>query len=108
MLALEDAEIAGLKEELAKVKAQRKSSQAPAAEPASPTDPKCQPGTQDWRHLQREFRQLRQEAREAMYLCNGMKERQSRMGTELVLQQQLEEIAALQKQLMKEEQPLTT
>jgi hypothetical protein len=104
-----DAEIAGLKEELAKVKAQKKSSEAPAAEPASPTDPKCQPGTQDssWRHLQREFRQLRQEAtlRESMYLCNGMKERQSRMSTELVLQQQ--EIVALQKQLMKEEQPLT-
>ena len=101
-----DAEIAGLKEELAKVKAQKKSSEAPAAEPASPTDPKCQPGTQDssWRHLQREFRQLRQEAtlRESMYLCNGMKERQSRMSTELVLQQQ--EIVALQKQLMKEEQ----
>ena len=37
-----------------------------------------------------------------MYLCNGMKERQSRMGTELVLQQQ--EIVVLQKQLMKEEQ----
>jgi hypothetical protein len=39
-----------------------------------------------------------------MLLCNGMKEpeRQSRMGTELVLQQQ--EIVVLQKQLMKEEQ----
>jgi hypothetical protein len=95
------------KAELEKVKAQKQSSAAPAAEPASPTesDPKCQPGVQDWRHLQRELRdlrQLRQVAKEAMFLCNGMKERQSRMGTELALQQQ--EIVVLQKQLMKEEQ----
>jgi hypothetical protein len=105
-----DAEMASLKGGLAKVKAQQESSAAPAAEPASPTDPKCQPGTHDWtrRHLQRESRPLRQEAREATHLCNGkchyMKEKQFRMSTELVLQEQ--EIVVLQKRL-KEEQQLT-
>jgi hypothetical protein len=64
VIAGKDVEIASLKAELEKVmvKAQKKSSAAPAAEPASPTDPKCQPGMQDWRHLQRDLRQLRQEA----------------------------------------------
>ena len=102
VIAGKDAEIASLKAELAKAKAQKKPSAAPAAEPASPTDPKCQPGPQEWRHLQQDLQRLRQEARQAIFLCNGMKERQSRMGTELVLQQQ--EIVVLQKQLMKEEQ----
>ena len=101
-IAGKDAEIASLKAELAKAKAQKKPSAAPAAEPASPTDPKCQPGPQEWRHLQQDLQRLRQEARPAIFLCNGMKEKQFRMGTELVLQQQ--EIVVLQKQLMKEEQ----
>ena len=39
-IAGKDAEIASLKEELRKAKAQKKSSEAPADEPASPTDPK--------------------------------------------------------------------
>ena len=62
VIAGKDVEIASLKAELEKVQAQKKSSAAPAADPASPTDPKCQPGVQDWRHLQRDLRQLRQEA----------------------------------------------
>ena len=102
VIAGKDVEIASLKAELEKVNAQKKSSAAPAADPASPTDPKCQPGVQDWRHLQRELRQLRQVAKEALFLCNGMKEKQFRMGTELAVQQQ--EIVVLQKQLTKEEQ----
>ena len=46
-IAGKDAEIASLKQELAAVKAQVKSSAAPAAEPMSPPDPKCQLGTHD-------------------------------------------------------------
>jgi hypothetical protein len=102
VIAGKDVEIANLKAELEMVRAQQKLSEASAAEPASPTDPACQPGVQDWRHLQRELRQLRQVAKEALFLCNGMKEKQFRMGTELAVQQQ--EIVVLQKQLTKEEQ----
>lgn len=104
VIAGKDVEIASLKAELEMVKAQTKSSATPAAEPASPTDLKCQPGTRDWRHLQHQFLQLRQEAREAMSLCKGMRDEQVRISTELVLQQF--EINGLQKRL-KEEQLLT-
>jgi hypothetical protein len=87
MMAGKEAEIASLKTELEAVKKQIKSSAA-AVEPTSPTDTKCQTGSHDWRQLHRELRQLRPEAREARNLCNGMKQEQFRMSTELVLQQQ--------------------
>ena len=103
VIAGKDVEIASLKAELEMVKAQKKLSAAPAAEPASPTDLKCQPGTRTWRHLQVDFMQLRKEAREAMSLCKGMRDEQFRLSTELVLQQS--EISGLQKRL-KEEQLL--
>jgi hypothetical protein len=103
VIAGKDVEIASLKAELEMVRAQMKSSAAPAAEPASPTDPKCQPGTRTWRHLQVDFMQLRKEAREAMSLCKGMRDEQFRLSTEVVLQQS--ELNGLQKRL-KEEQLL--
>ncbi len=102
MIAGKDVEIASLKAELEMLKAQKKLSAAPspAAEPASPTDLKCQPGTRTWRHLQVDFMQLRKEAREAMSLCKGMRDEQFRLSTELVLQQS--EISGLQKRLKEE------
>ena len=66
-IAGKDAEIASLKLELTAVKAQVKSSAVPAAEPMSPPDPKCQLGTHDLRHMQRECRDLSKEAREAAH-----------------------------------------
>ena len=57
VIAGKDVEIASLKAELEMMKAQKKSSAAPAAEPALPTDPKCQPRVQDWRHLQHQLLQ---------------------------------------------------
>ncbi len=89
MIAGKDEEIASLKAELEMVKALKKSSTAPAAEPASPTDLKsrCQPGKRDWWHLQHQVLQLRKEAREAMSLCKGMRDEQYRISTEVVLQQ---------------------
>ena len=105
MIAGKDVEIASLKAELEMMRAREKSSAAPAAEPASPTDPTCQPGTprRTWRHLQLDFMQLRKEAREAMSLCKGMRDEQFRLSTEVVLQQS--ELNGLQKRL-KEEQLL--
>ena len=96
-IAGRDAEIASLKQELAAVKAQAKSSAVPAAEPMSPPDPTDQPGTHDWRKMVREFRELNREAKAAMHQCKFFGQAQDQLGVGFTLQQR--EIRALQQQL---------
>ena len=96
-IAGKDAEIASLKQELAAVKAQTKSSAVPAAVPMSPPDPKCQLGTHDLRQMQRECRELSMEARNTAHKYKVTQQHLDRMGVESTLQHQ--EIRVLQKQL---------
>ena len=65
VIAGKEAEIASLKEQLAVVKAQTKSSAVPAAVPSSTIDPKCQPLKQ----MQRDLRKLSREVNEAVIKC---------------------------------------
>ena len=96
-IAGKDAEIASLKQELAEVKAQARSSAVPAADPMSPPDLKGPPGTNEWRQMLRECRNLSLEGRDAAHRYKVSQQQLDRMGVESTLQHQ--EIKVLQQQL---------
>ena len=99
-----DAEIASLKQELAAVKAQARSSAVPAAEPMSPPDLKGPPGTNEWRQTLRECRALSLEARDTAHKYKVTQQHMDRMGVESTLQ--LGAIRVLQQQLKEMQQQL--
>ena len=96
-IAGKDAEIASLKQELAEVKAQVRSSAVPAADPMSPPDLEGPPGTNEWRQMLRECRNLSLEGRDAAHRYKVSQQQLDRMGVESTLQHQ--EIKVLQQQL---------
>ena len=71
-IAGRDAEIASLKQELAAVKAQAKSSAVPADE-LPPPDPRYQQGKQEWREMQRSVREMTKEFKEAVQQCKTVR-----------------------------------
>ena len=103
-IAGKDAEIASLKQELAEVKAQARSSAVPAADPMSPPDLKGPPGTNEWRQTLRECRKLSLDARDTAHKYRVSQQQLDRMGVESTLQHQ--EIKVLQQQLKEMQQLL--
>ena len=71
-IAGRDAEIASLKQELAAVKAQAKSSAVPADE-LPPPDPRYQQGKQEWREMQRSVREMTKEFKGAVQQCKAVR-----------------------------------
>ena len=85
-IAGRDAEIASLKQELAAVKAQAKSS-AVSADELPPPDPRYQQGKQEWREMQRSVREMTKEFKEAIQQCKTVRMGHARRDNEFAVLQ---------------------